>query len=466
MRILKNNLEELSKGIGGQTSNSININFPQLPNDNRIRLIPKESEDEKQIMYKEGDKMRIPGVLDYTGAKYPFKKVKKGQEGLDTNIFNWNDPRIKYGPLGPSYYDYPQVNFNQYLNPESGYYPNFGELSNEEIKNAQKRGLGKKIYIDENGEFTIESQKRENTKESTNLGNYFRKQLLYNENALTSLYEILNPSPIYKGKGIGRRNDKDTIENRLKKLKMLFEWSGNPTFDTKDNTPHYFNMISGDRAHIAPGKKTYLRGDSYSLMSALIDELSHHYQVNNPISKKFDLDSSLVGLVGGDIRDLNSENGYERYGGNEFNAHEIIQKAMYDFVFNTKYKTEIDFVKLLGKYKVDATKKYFSSDNVKNRKQKRSDNFRKIINPGYDALTKSMYSGGLLIAKSGIKIKKKNRGKFTNYCGGNVTQECINRAKKSGNKTLIKRATFADNARHFKHRSGGQIIQEFKLKKC
>ena len=52
-----------------------------------------------------------------------------------------------------------------------------------------------------------------------------------------------------------------------------------------------------------------------------------------------------------------------------------------------------------------------------------------------------------LKVKSGIKIKKKNRGKFTEYCGGNVTQECINRAKHSGNKTLIKRATFAQNAR-------------------
>ena len=61
-------------------------------------------------------------------------------------------------------------------------------------------------------------------------------------------------------------------------------------------------------------------------------------------------------------------------------------------------------------------------------------------------------NGNKLIAlipkgKTGIHIKKKNRGKFTDYCGGNVTQECINRAKKSGNKTLIKRATFAENAR-------------------
>jgi hypothetical protein len=26
---------------------------------------------------------------------------------------------------------------------------------------------------------------------------------------------------------------------------------------------------------------------------------------------------------------------------------------------------------------------------------------------------------------SGIYIKKKNRGKFTEYCGGEVTDECI-----------------------------------------
>ena len=49
-----------------------------------------------------------------------------------------------------------------------------------------------------------------------------------------------------------------------------------------------------------------------------------------------------------------------------------------------------------------------------------------------------------------IKIKKVNKGKFTEYCGGKVTQECIDKAKKSKNPTLIKRATFADNARKWK----------------
>jgi hypothetical protein len=55
------------------------------------------------------------------------------------------------------------------------------------------------------------------------------------------------------------------------------------------------------------------------------------------------------------------------------------------------------------------------------------------------------------IGKSGIHIKKKNRGKFTEYCGGKVTDACIRKAKASGNPKLVKRATFAANARKWKH---------------
>jgi hypothetical protein len=58
---------------------------------------------------------------------------------------------------------------------------------------------------------------------------------------------------------------------------------------------------------------------------------------------------------------------------------------------------------------------------------------------------------------SGIHIKKKNRGKFTEYCGGEVTQECIDKAKKSKNTTLRKRATFAENARKWKYQYGGSV---------
>ena len=55
--------------------------------------------------------------------------------------------------------------------------------------------------------------------------------------------------------------------------------------------------------------------------------------------------------------------------------------------------------------------------------------------------------------KSGgrIHIKPENRGKFTEYCGGKVTDECIQRAKRSGNKKLIKRAVFTQNSIKWKH---------------
>lgn len=60
---------------------------------------------------------------------------------------------------------------------------------------------------------------------------------------------------------------------------------------------------------------------------------------------------------------------------------------------------------------------------------------------------------------SKIHIKKKNRGKFTEYCGGKVTDECISRAKKSKNPKLRKRATFAANSRRWskKHQEGGWL---------
>ena len=58
----------------------------------------------------------------------------------------------------------------------------------------------------------------------------------------------------------------------------------------------------------------------------------------------------------------------------------------------------------------------------------------------------------------GIHIKKKNRGKFTDYCGGKVTSECIARGKRSSSPTIRKRATFAANARKWKHEDGGPLF--------
>ena len=78
------------------------------------------------------------------------------------------------------------------------------------------------------------------------------------------------------------------------------------------------------------------------------------------------------------------------------------------------------------------------------------------ITIGANAISNEKNGGSLnyiFYLKSGgsIHIKPENRGKFTEYCGGKVTDECIQRAKRSGNKKLIKRAVFAENARKWKH---------------
>ena len=50
-----------------------------------------------------------------------------------------------------------------------------------------------------------------------------------------------------------------------------------------------------------------------------------------------------------------------------------------------------------------------------------------------------------------IRIKKENRGKFTDYCNGKVTNACIQKGKNSPDPKIRKRATFAANARTWNH---------------
>ena len=68
-----------------------------------------------------------------------------------------------------------------------------------------------------------------------------------------------------------------------------------------------------------------------------------------------------------------------------------------------------------------------------------------------------MFEDVLILKKGGIHIKKKNRGKFTEYCGGKVTEECIRKGKNSSDPAVRKRAVFAQNVRSFKHSFGGLL---------
>ena len=78
-----------------------------------------------------------------------------------------------------------------------------------------------------------------------------------------------------------------------------------------------------------------------------------------------------------------------------------------------------------------------------------------IMSNEYSNLMKNIVAGG-----GRIHIKPQNRGKFTEYCGGKVTEECIARGKRSSSPTIRKRATFAANARKWHHSLGGNLFDE------
>jgi hypothetical protein len=62
-----------------------------------------------------------------------------------------------------------------------------------------------------------------------------------------------------------------------------------------------------------------------------------------------------------------------------------------------------------------------------------------------DNTSSSVFNNYIPFNKNGSKIhiKKQNRGKFTDYCGGKVTDECIQKGKNSSSSVIRKRATFA-----------------------
>ena len=97
---------------------------------------------------------------------------------------------------------------------------------------------------------------------------------------------------------------------------------------------------------------------------------------------------------------------------------------------------------------------------MKSYSQSEIERFAKIINANksvIDKLSNVERVDAIEAFKKGnkIHIKKENRGKFTDYCGGKVTSECIQRGQHSSDPKIRKRATFAANARKWKHQSGG-----------
>lgn len=87
------------------------------------------------------------------------------------------------------------------------------------------------------------------------------------------------------------------------------------------------------------------------------------------------------------------------------------------------------------------------------------DNFDNDVSPNNEVIDFIENSITLIpIGKSGIHIKEKTKGSFTKYCGGNVTDACIQKGKNSPNPAIRKKATFAANARKWKHQQGGSLL--------
>ena len=143
------------------------------------------------------------------------------------------------------------------------------------------------------------------------------------------------------------------------------------------------------------------------------------------------------------VRDLTEK--YKQEFGKEPYANELIDYGNKNKEFLHKYQQKVPTIP----EKIDEKRVFGRLDALK---------FGLGIIPTAGILLNKHKDGGKMkisFGKSGIHIKKQNEGKFTEYCGGKVTQDCINKAKASGNSKLVKRAVFAENARHWKHQNGG-----------
>lgn len=458
MRLLKNNLEQLASESNGFNPNPINISFPQLPQDNRMSLVPKEVQEEKANSYKEGDKMRIPGVLDYTGAKYPFKKrlISKAQDGTDTE--EWvrvksNSGKYLYvpsrkneeGEYQPIEYD-AQGRFNAY--EKAGDYNSGKHIVSKFTKEEKKNKFyNQKLYeTDDQQELVVRGSK-------DNVGKIRSKfESTFGSKIGGEQYKLIEDMAIKNNLDLKQLSDK---------YFELYELSGRPKIGHEATAFQIFPVISRFIRHgdfEGWNREMYNPLTNYihleSDPSVALVEFTHGYNNSDSVKEKF---PQLKEKLSQYIFEPSDAGGYDNPYHNEYHAHKITQQLMLNYLLDQKENNFNNFVE-----------NYFNGKRYRNtyldypsrRLYHYGEGFipeLQIRDVDYDKLRRDSESirqevqqkliYPIDLGKSGIKIKKKNRGKFTEYCRGNVTQECINRAKKSGNKTLIKRAVFAENAR-------------------
>lgn len=428
MRLYKSNLAQLAEDTNGFNQTPVNITFPQLPQDNRTRLVPKEVEEEKQLMFKEGDKMRIPGVLDYTGAKYPFKKklVRKAQEGdylptVDLNAeipdYILNDPY--YSTIAPNkeslIYDDDVNYYYQNIVPEKIKKVKGQNYNSDYIKDIPFNYTG---FFPDNNNFLTETFYQPG---SSTMG-VTLPDLMTNEISVSF-------NPMLRGLPLSTflSHEYAHVMQYLKNLQQ----NKNIENNTMGYTPEEIQILK----------------DAYDLSD---------YKVNvsaDPNNKFYTelTDSQQLAEIGA----MNTQAYFDmmQIFKSKFNKYPSISE-LNSFIDNMSKEELLDILcngSNYGKHMFGRMQERKEGNLIIVEPMNISDDQIKRIKR---ALKEVAYNDSVqdspLYAKTGIKIKKKNRGKFTEYCGGNVTQECINRAKNSGNKRLIKRAVFAENARKWK----------------
>lgn len=457
MKLLKSNLYNLGESMGIRLPNIENFKFPELPSDYRRNLIPKESTEEKQLMFKEGDKMRIPGVLDYTGAKYPFKKIRKGQEGMDTSDNNVKWIRVK-GKSTHNYYYVPT--------------------------RKDKNGKYKAIEYDAQGRYsgyskpTYKSQRHILSNIPEGEKDIYRSQqdsITQGDVSAVKVGDRNRPARIRKqfqdtfGKEVGNdqyefvatiaTNNGQELDDVARKYFELYELSGRPNIGRsktiinlglaiRDIFKGKDASVGWNRANINP----FTGYIHYQYPYQSITEFGHGFnQSQNEFIQQHPGQREILTQYATDpsdnLREVNGKyvTGYDDPNHNEYRAHRELEPLMWRYLAtDTKDKSFIDFLNRYNSGSLALHPMTYYPDMEKIAAFKGY--VPKIKSDKLVSEAKPIKKG-----KSGIKIKKKNRGKFTQYCNGNVTQECINKAKRSGNKTLIKRAVFAENARKWKH---------------
>ena len=228
------------------------------------------------------------------------------------------------------------------------------------------------------------------------------------------------------------------------------------------------SYLSGDEGNLPKGyqlikyfkelsKKSYIRDNDGNIVKS---GRTNWEDIRNWLLRKEPWRSHSSGLSTDSylalLKQANRENSpyYLRYspdGFTEFNSQSIDNKFISDLLEKTKTgeATQQEFLEAFHNW----VSPYGGMDaKIVN---------GKIIIP-HPFLYKKKQGGKMNILQflkngSGIHIKKENRGKFTDYCGGKVTSECIAKGKRSSNPAIRKRATFAANARKWKHEDGGKV---------